>query len=181
MILTTLYAVLVENWGSRDVVLRRGGGEPIEFIIAAGASVADGMMFYYRDNLFRLYGLSATLRDVAEKAYLAQQDLERTLQDGFRLSSFAARSYPSPDQYLHPAWSHVDQPVLAMWGELDQNVPVGESVAGLKNSLAHANNEKWTVIILLQASHSLQISETEFEASGAFLDKPAQSLAAADA
>jgi pimeloyl-ACP methyl ester carboxylesterase len=134
--------------------------EDIKFIIVVGADVADGMMTYYRDNLFRRYGVSDTLRDVAEKLYLVQQDLERTFQDGFRLSSFAPRSYPPPDKYVHPAWSHVNQPVLAMWGQLDQHIPVGESVAGLKNSLAQANNESWTIIILPRANHDLGISET---------------------
>ena len=134
--------------------------EEIEFIIVVGAQVADGMMSYYRDNLFRKYGLSETFRDVAEKAYLGQRTLPHNLKDGFGLTSFAPRSYPPPDQYVHPEWSRVDQPVLAMWGQLDQNVPVGESVAGLKNSLAHANNQKWTMIILPQSSHSLGISET---------------------
>jgi len=134
--------------------------EDIQFVIAAGASVADGMMFYYRDNLFRIYGLSDTLRDVAEKAHLAIYSLPHNLPDGFGLFSFAPRSYPQPDEYMHPAWSHVDQPVLAMWGQLDQHVPVGESVAGLKNSLAHADNEKWTMIIQPKANHDLGISET---------------------
>jgi pimeloyl-ACP methyl ester carboxylesterase len=134
--------------------------EDIRFIIVIGADVADGMMFYYRDNLFRKYGLSDTLRDVAEKAHLAQWSLPHNLQDESLLSSFAPRSYPPPDNYVHPAWSHVNQPVLAMWGQLDQHIPVGESVAGLKNSLAHANNEKWTIIILPRAKHSLGISDT---------------------
>jgi uncharacterized protein len=134
--------------------------EDIQFIIVVGADVADGMMLYYRDNLFRRYGLSDTLRDVAEKLYLVEQDLQRTFQDGFRLSSFAPRSYPPPGKYVHPAWSHVNQPVLAMWGQLDQHIPVGESVAGLKNSLAPANNENWTIIILPRTNHDLKISET---------------------
>jgi dienelactone hydrolase len=134
--------------------------QDIKFIIAVGASVADGMMFYYRDNLFRRYGLSDTLRDVAEKAHLAQQSIPYISQDGFSHSSFAPISYPPPDEYVHPAWSHVDQPVLVMWGQLDQHVPVGESALGLKNSLAQANNEKWTMIILPRAKHSLGISET---------------------
>ena len=130
--------------------------EDIRFIIVVGAEVADGMMFYYRDNLFRRYGLSSdTLRDVAEKAHLIQSSLDDSL-----LSSFAPRSYPPPDKYVHPAWSHVNQPVLAVWGQLDQHVPVGESVAGLKNSLAQANNENWTILILPRAKHSLGISET---------------------
>ena len=132
----------------------------IQFIITAGASVADGMMFFYRDNLFQRYGLSDKLRDVAEKAQLLQDTLPHNLRDDSLFASFAPRSYPPPDKYVHPAWSHVHQPVLAMWGQLDQHQPVGESVAGLKNSLAHANNDKWTTIILPRAKHSLGISET---------------------
>jgi len=136
--------------------------EDIRFVIAVGASVTepDAAMFYYRDNLFRKYGLSNTLRDVAEKAHLVQYSLPLVSPDGFGLSTFAPRSYLPPDQYVHPAWSRVDQPVLAMWGQLDQNLPVGESVAGLKSSLAHAGNEKWTMIVLPRASHSLGVSET---------------------
>ena len=134
--------------------------EDIQFIIAVGASVADGMMFYYRDNLFRRYRLSDTLRDVAEKVHLIQYSLPHNLPDSFGLSSFASRSYPPPDQYVHPAWSQVDQPILAMWGQLDQHVPVGESVAGLKNSLAQANNDNWTIIILPRTNHDLKITET---------------------
>jgi hypothetical protein len=132
----------------------------IRFIIVVGASVTDGMMCYYRDNLFRRCGLSNSLRDVAEKLHLAQYSLPHSLPDGFGLSSFAPRSYPPPDKYVHPAWSHVNQPVLAMWGQLDQHVPVGESVAGLKNSLTQTNNENWTIIILPQTNHDLKISET---------------------
>jgi uncharacterized protein len=134
--------------------------EDIRFIVVVGAQVANGMMFYYRDNLFRKYGLSDTLRDVAEKAQLGADTLFFYLRDESLLSTFAPRSYPPPEKYVHPAWRHVNQPVLAMWGQLDQNVPVGESVAGLKNSLAQANNEKWTIIILPRAKHSLGISET---------------------
>jgi len=134
--------------------------EDIKYIFAVGASVADGTMFYYRDNLFRKYGLSDKLRDVAEKAQLLQDTLPHNLQDKSLLSSFAPRVYPPPDKYVHPAWSHVNQPVLAMWGQLDQHTPVGEGVAGLKNSLAQANNENWTIIILPRAKHSLGISDT---------------------
>ncbi|HET6409606.1 MAG TPA: alpha/beta fold hydrolase [Chthoniobacteraceae bacterium] len=136
--------------------------EDIKFIIAVGGSVTDARaaMFYYRDNLFRKYGLSDKLRDVAEKAQLIQDTLLHNLQDESLLSSFAPRSYSPPEQFVHPAWRQVDQSVLAMWGQLDQHQPVGESVAGLKNSLAQANNKKWTMIILPRAKHSLGISET---------------------
>src|SRR5438552_1864678 len=81
-------------------------------------------------NLFRRYGLSDTLRGVAEKAQLGQDSLPHNWQVDSLLAYFAPRAYPPPDKYVHPAWSHVNQPVLAMWGQLDQHVPVGESVAG---------------------------------------------------
>jgi pimeloyl-ACP methyl ester carboxylesterase len=132
----------------------------IHFVVVVGADVADGMLFYYRDKLFRKYGLSDTLRDVAEKAQLGADTLFFYLRDESLFSTFAPRSYPPPDQYVHPAWSRVNQPVLAMWGQLDQHIPVGESVAGLKYSLVQANNEKWTMIILPRAKHSLGISDT---------------------
>lgn len=134
--------------------------DDIQFVIGVGADVADGMMTYYRDNLFRKYALSDKLRDVAEKAQLLQDTLPHNLRDESFLSSFLPRSYPPPDKYVHPAWSRVHQPVLVMWGQLDQHIPVGESVAGLKNSLAQAKNEKWTMIILPRAKHSLGISDT---------------------
>ncbi len=134
--------------------------EDIRFIIGVGASVADGAMSFYRDNLFREYGPSDTLRDVAEKAQLLQDTLPHNLQNESFLSSFLPRTYPPPDEYVHPAWSKVNQPVLVMWGQLDQHLPVGESILGLKNSLAHANNEKWTMIILPGAKHSLGMSDT---------------------
>ncbi len=122
--------------------------DDIRFVIGVGASVADGAHSYYRDNLFRKYGLSETLRDVAEKAQLSQDSLPHISPDGFGISSLLPRSYPPPDKFVHPAWSRVQQPVLVMWGKLDQNLPVGESVVGLKHSLARANNAKWTMIIL---------------------------------
>jgi dienelactone hydrolase len=134
--------------------------EDIQFVMGVGASVADRTDFYYRDNLFRKYAMSDKLRDVAEKAQLLQDTLPHNLQDESWLSSFLPRSYPPPDQYVHPAWSRVHQPVLVMWGQLDQHQPVGESILGLKNSLARANNEKWTLIILPRAKHSLGISDT---------------------
>jgi pimeloyl-ACP methyl ester carboxylesterase len=134
--------------------------EDIRFIIVVGADVADGQMFYYRDNLFRRYGLSNALRDMAEKAHLLQWSLPQNLVDESIFSSFVPRIYPPPDQFVHPAWRHVNQPVLAMWGHLDQNIPVGESVSGLKNSLAQANNGNWTIIVLPRTNHDLKISET---------------------
>ncbi|MFN7733086.1 MAG: alpha/beta hydrolase family protein [Pirellula sp.] len=134
--------------------------EDIQFVVGVGAEVADGMLFYYRDNLFRKYGLSDALRDVAEKAQLGADSLFFNLRDESLLSTFAPRSYPPPEKYVHPAWSRVSQPVLVMWGQLDQHQPVGESILGLKNSLAQANNEKWTMIILPRAKHSLGISDT---------------------
>jgi pimeloyl-ACP methyl ester carboxylesterase len=132
----------------------------IQFIVAVGSGDADGMLFYYRDNLFWRYGLPDTLRDVAEKAQLGADALFSNWLDESLLSRFAPRSYPAPDQCVQPAWSGVHQPVLVLWGQLDQHQPVGESILGLKNSLAQANNQKWTMIVLPKANHDLKVSET---------------------
>ncbi len=94
------------------------------------------------------------------KLQLVQDSLPHNLRGESLLSTFAPRSYPPPEEFVHPAWSRVDQPVLVMWGQLDQHQPVGESIVGLKNSLAQANNKKWTMIILPRANHDLGISET---------------------
>jgi dienelactone hydrolase len=134
--------------------------QDIRFVVAAGASVADGTLAYYRDNLFRKYGLSETLRDVAEKAQLILDTLPHNLRDESLLATFSPKTYPPPDQYVHPAWSRVRQPVLAIWGQLDQHTPVAEGMAGLKNSLAVAGNRNWTMIVLPKAKHSLGISDT---------------------
>lgn len=151
-------------WGlSQGAYISAAAGsrtDDIRLIITVGASVADGMMFYYRDNLFRRYELADTLRDVAEKAHLAIYSLPHNSPDGFGLTSFRPRSYPPADEYVHPAWCRVHQPVLAMWGQLDQHVPVSESVSGLKNSLAQVNNQQWTMIILPRANHDLRRSES---------------------
>jgi len=134
--------------------------DDLRFLIVVGADVADGSLFHYRDNLFRKYGLSSRLRDIAEKLHLVDQDLQNTFREGFRLSLLTSRTYPSAEHYVHPAWSRVTTPVLAMWGELDQNIPVAESVAGLKNSLAQAQNRRWTIIIQPGTNHDLKISAT---------------------
>jgi hypothetical protein len=146
--------------GASIIAVAASRSEDIQFVVGVGASVADGMLFFYRDNLFRKYGLSETLRDMAEKAQLGQDTLFFNLREESLPATFAPKSYPSPEEYLSPAWSQVNQPVLAMWGQLDQHIPVGESILGLKNSLAHAKNKKWTIIVLPQAKHSLGTSET---------------------
>lgn len=134
--------------------------EDVRFVIGVGASAADGTMFYYRENLFRKYGLSDKLLDMANKAQLCQDTLPHVSTDGCWLCALLPRAYPPPHEYVHPAWSRVRQPVLVMWGQLDQHQPVGESVLGLKHSLAQANNDRWTLMILPRAKHSLGISDT---------------------
>ena len=53
-------------------------------------------MCYYRDNLFRKYGLSDTLRDVAEKAQLGADTLFFYLRA--RIPSFTLLRDPIPRQ-----------------------------------------------------------------------------------
>jgi alpha-beta hydrolase superfamily lysophospholipase len=53
------------------------------------------------------------------------------------------------------AWSQVKVPVLALWGDLDRNVPVEESRMLLESALERAGNHSATLGILRHADHDL--------------------------
>jgi uncharacterized protein len=53
------------------------------------------------------------------------------------------------------AWSQVKVPVLALWGDLDRNVPVEESRLALGSALEHAGNHSATLGILRHTDHDL--------------------------
>ncbi len=53
------------------------------------------------------------------------------------------------------AWSQVKVPVLALWGDLDRNVPVEESRMLLEGALEQAGNHSATLGILRHADHDL--------------------------
>jgi hypothetical protein len=54
-------------------------------------------------------------------------------------------------------WRKVHVPVLFLYGEKDQRVPVAESVRKIKAALKAANNRRYTIKIFPNANHTLRV------------------------
>jgi dienelactone hydrolase len=129
----------------------------VAFLIAVSGCLSfDRQMYYYRANLFRECGLSDSLLDMANKASLVSNDFARRVRGGLPVpSAWRALAAFDADLDYRQAWSRVRQPVLAVYGELDQAVPVAESAAALREAMLMGNNNDWTIVIFPGASHSL--------------------------
>jgi pimeloyl-ACP methyl ester carboxylesterase len=56
------------------------------------------------------------------------------------------------------SWETVRVPVLLVYGERDQLVPVGESVQKIEGALKRAGNTEYTAILLPRAAHNLTVT-----------------------
>lgn len=57
-------------------------------------------------------------------------------------------------------WRSVHVPVLFLYGEKDQRVPVKESVRNIEAALKAANNRRYTIRIFPNANHTLRVAST---------------------
>ena len=64
------------------------------------------------------------------------------------------------------SWQAVRVPVLLIYGERDQLVPVGESIRRIEGALAKAGNNGYTAVILPRAAHNLTVSPEPGEPFG---------------
>jgi alpha-beta hydrolase superfamily lysophospholipase len=143
--------------GASIIPLAAVRSSDVAFLIAVSGCLSfDRQMHYYRANLFRQRGLSDSLLDIANKASLVYNDFARRVRDGLPVPA-AWRARSAFDVYLdyRQEWSRVQQPVLAVYGELDQAVPVAENAAELREAMLTGNNKDWTILIFPAASHSL--------------------------
>jgi pimeloyl-ACP methyl ester carboxylesterase len=56
------------------------------------------------------------------------------------------------------AWERVRVPVLLVYGERDQLVPVGESIGKIEGALQRAGNRAYAAIIIPRAAHNLTVT-----------------------
>jgi pimeloyl-ACP methyl ester carboxylesterase len=56
------------------------------------------------------------------------------------------------------SWETVRVPVLLVYGERDQLVPVGESIRKIEGALRTAGNTEYTAILLPRAAHNLTVA-----------------------
>jgi dienelactone hydrolase len=148
--------------GASIIPLAAVRSSDVAFLIAVSGCLSfDRQMYYYRANLFHQRGLSDSLLDIANKASLVYNDFARRVRNGLPVPD-AWRARSAFDVYFdyRQEWSRVWQPVLAVYGELDQAVPVAESAAELREAMLIGNNKDWTILIFPAASHSLGITAT---------------------
>jgi len=130
------------------------------------------------DRMMAGQGVSPAIRDSARKYVLMQH---RYSVSGEGWSEYAATlaanralpalanlgGPPTPDDWwwtwsrtrmaFEPigAWERVKVPVLALWGERDETVPVEESRAALEDAKRRAGNENGTLTVISGADHNL--------------------------
>jgi uncharacterized protein len=60
-------------------------------------------------------------------------------------------------------WEKTSIPVLAVWGELDRNVPARQSATRLKQYLDKAGNQDHTLVVFPKGNHEVLEAETGFD------------------
>jgi dienelactone hydrolase len=152
-------------WGmsqGASLIVLAAPSPDVAFLVAvSGCMWFEEQMYYYRENLFAKYELPDSLLDVANKTSLVRNDLGRRIRDGLPAPA-SWREQCAFDTYhdYRRDWAKVKQPVLAVYGEHDQAVPVAESVRGLKEALTEGGNPDWTIRIYQDAGHTLEQTTT---------------------
>jgi hypothetical protein len=135
----------------------------VAFVIAVGGCLDfEEQMRYFRANLFRRRGLPRAGLDIANKAFLIQVDLNNRIRSGRLPVPSAWRDACRFEFDLDQAaiWQQVRQPLLAIYGQRDQQVPVAQSSARLAAAVAQAGNRDFTLIIYPDASHAVGKTRT---------------------
>src|SRR5262249_44154936 len=149
--------------GASIIPIAAGRSPEVAFVIAVGGCLDfEGQMRYFRANVFRRLGYPRAVLDIANKAFLVQVDLNNRIR---------SRSLPAPTAWQDACryefdldqaavWRQVRQPILAIYGERDRQVPAAESSAALAAAVAQSGNRDFTLIIYPGASHAIGQTRT---------------------
>lgn len=114
------------------------------------------------------------LREMTEEQRHAVGDTDLYLEQQTRMgmATFKTRWYQFFIQH-NPAenWRRVRQPVLALFGELDLQVPPGINKEALKESLEYAGNADYTIEVIRGANHLFQKAYTGLPTEYPHLEK----------
>jgi uncharacterized protein len=155
-----------ESEGAWVVSLAAARSPQVAFLVTVGAvgvTPARQTAWNYVDDL-RHAGVSGSLIP-------AMQQTATRLVVGIGL-------FPEADYDPIPAWEHVRQPVLALWGDEDQQVPVAESARNIQSALEHAGNQHYTIRFLPNAGHGLHVPENGGFEGGSLVTAPGVSAIA---
>jgi hypothetical protein len=119
-------------------------------------------MRHFRANLYHGLGHSAAVLDIANKADLILVDLSNKIRAGVVPVPRAWRGrFALEFDFDHAAiWRQVRQPILAIYGELDRQVPVAASSAALRAAVAKSGNRDFTLLVYPRASHAIGQTRT---------------------
>lgn len=84
--------------------------------------------------------------------------LLRTVQDPATRLVVGIGLFPEANYDPVPPWEHVRQPVLALWGAYDQEVPSEESSRIIQDALARGGNTHYTIHFIPNAAHDLHVA-----------------------
>lgn len=144
--------------GASIIPLAAARAPDASFLIAVGASMDfEDAMRHFRANLYRRLGHPQSVLDIANKTELLRMDLSNKIRSGVLPIPSAWRDrfrFEFDLNHVH-VWQQVRQPILAIYGELDRQVPVASSSARLKESVAKSGNQDFTLLIYPRASHSI--------------------------
>jgi pimeloyl-ACP methyl ester carboxylesterase len=149
--------------GASIIPLAAAGSPDVAFLIAVGGCLDfEEQMRYFRANLFRRRGLPKAVLDIANKADVIRMDFASKVRSGALPATQALRDRCRFEFDLDQAaiWRQVRQPTLAIYGELDRQVPVAESSARLAAAVEQAGNQAFTLVIYPGASHAIGQTRT---------------------
>src|SRR5262245_53774429 len=149
--------------GASIIPIAAARSPEVSFVIAVGGCMDfEEAMRYFRANVFRGFGYSTSVLDIANKAELIQMDLSNRIRSGAVPVPRAWRESRRFEFDLDHAaiWQQVRQPVLAIYGELDRQVPVAPSSQQLTAVVARSGNRDFTRVVYPGASHAIGRTRT---------------------
>jgi pimeloyl-ACP methyl ester carboxylesterase len=149
--------------GASIIPIAAGRSPEVAFLIAVGGCLDfENQMHYFRANVFRREGYPPALLDIANKTFIVQVDLSNRIRSGKLPVPAAWRDAERMEFDLDQTavWRQVRQPVLAIYGEKDRQVPPAVSSAALAAALQQSGNRNFTLIIYPGASHAIGVTRT---------------------
>src|SRR5262249_12169705 len=119
----------------------------------------------YNDSLLTNSGwdlVRQVISESKEKRWFRYARVPQTLPEPFPQAQMekARRQLDFDPQAV---WEKTSIPVLAVWGELDRNVPARQSAIRLKQYLNKAGNQDHTLMVLPKGNHEGLEAETGFD------------------
>jgi dienelactone hydrolase len=149
-----------ESEGAWVVSLAAARSSDVAFVVTVGAAgETPARQTAWSDaNSLRHAGVTGSLVSTVQRTAIRQV--------------VGAGIFPEADYDPLPAWEQVQQPVLALWGQDDQEVPVAESARIIQQALDRGGNRHYTMRVIPGASHAMEVAQNGGFAGGSLLTAP---------